>query len=194
MRPEDIFLIVLERFRQCQINRARITAIRQDACADGDGPPRVGRTDIEFIADFQRAGERALIRRYMRPDVNILKELHEEQRIPQAELARMFGISRSYVHLLLSGKRSISHRGRGGATPRGLSRATRERMLQLFVLRYVKGRQVEAIINEMKINHAVFEFWNEDIMRAVGREFARSGIFPPYKYFHEPEWKHKQDT
>lgn len=62
MKAQYIFDAVLERVRELQSMQGTISASRAEATSRG-GPARVGNASTEYIAEFVRAGWRALVRR-----------------------------------------------------------------------------------------------------------------------------------
>jgi hypothetical protein len=91
-----------------------------------EGGYRRGRRAVDYIADFEKAGRRAL-----------------------------------------------------GRNPRWRPR------LRVFHLYFVNGLPYRVVIHSLKISPGTMDYWTAEIKKAVGPELARSGLFPPRKYFRE---------
>src|ERR1019366_4907182 len=74
-----------------------------------------------------------------------------------------------------AGERALD--GHGAGAPR----ASRMVMFRVY---YLGGAEYQAARRHLGISELTWADWAEEIRTRVGREFTRSGIFPPSKYFH----------
>jgi DNA-directed RNA polymerase specialized sigma24 family protein len=54
--------------------------------------------------------------------------------------------------------------------------------LVLFRLYYVAGTPYTKAIKLMKVKAGTFDWWAAEVKKTVGRELAKSGLFPPHRY------------
>ena len=116
----------------------------------------------EYVADFARAGERAL---------------GEPREGPGR--ARRDGRAGGVRACLQAGRRACQETGRQ-ACPPGCRRASR---LILFRMFYLGGAEFQAARRHLGISELTWADWTEEIRTRVGQELLRSGIFPPSQYF-----------
>ena len=115
---------------------------------------------VEYVADFARAGERALgAERDCRTPKAPSRESHGHQ-----ELSR--------------GKKVITAFFR----PKKVPRASR---LILFRLYYLGGAEYEAARHVMGLSERTWSDWAEEVRGRVGSELIRAGMYPPARYFRE---------
>jgi len=125
-------------------------------------PDRMPRL-AEFICDFSCAGERAL-----------------------------GGESRTGFSLSPSPRYNMAQRPRTGtraleqiamrqaeACPTGFKPSR----MAMFRVYYLGGAEYHAARRHLGISELTWADWAEEIRRLVGRELARSGVFPPSRYF-----------
>ena len=117
---------------------------------------------VEYVADFARAGERAL---GARP--------HGRWRRDTAPVARCF--RRPDLVPRLRG-RADRHLPRAPQFPR----ASR---LILFRMYYLGGAEYHAARRVLGISERTWSDWAEEIRRRVGDELIRAGMYPPGRYF-----------
>ncbi len=113
----------------------------------------------EYVADFARAGERALEGRGIRT-------------------AAVLRVSPSQTPLRTSPSRTALRTG-PSQTP---LRASRMAMFRVF---YLGGAEYHAARRYMGISELTWADWAEEIRTRVGRELLRARMFPPSKYFLE---------
>ncbi len=113
----------------------------------------------EYVADFARAGERALEGRGIRT-------------------ARILRASPSQTSLR-TGPSQKPLRASPSQTP---LRASRMAMFRVF---YLGGAEYHAARRYMGISELTWADWAEEIRTRVGRELLRARMFPPSKYFLE---------
>lgn len=55
--------------------------------------------------------------------------------------------------------------------------------LKLFEIYYLQGVEYRRAITLVGVAEGTFDYWFAEVKRAVGREFSRTGLFPPSRYF-----------
>ena len=123
-------------------------------------PDRMPRL-AEYVADFARAGERALAG------------------------GRGTGVGKAGLR-----EGPVRAGGAGGgyeirqaeACPTGGLSASRMAMFRVY---YLGGADYQAARRHLGISELTWADWADEIRTSVGRELARSGVFPPSKYFRE---------
>jgi hypothetical protein len=122
-------------------------------------PDRMPRL-TEYVADFARAGERAL---------------GENRREKCGSGGRL-------VHTGEGTPGGHWEVRRGEACRAGALRASR---MAVFRVYYLGGAEYQAARRHLGISELTWADWAEEIRTRVGRELASSGVFPPSKYFRE---------
>ena len=118
-------------------------------------PDRMPRL-AEYVADFARAGERAL-----------------------GDGAWERG-GRDGLRVGRIGERREMRQVEG--CPTAAHRASRMVMFRVY---YLGGAEYHAARRHLGISELTWADWAEEIRTSVGRELASSGVFPPSKYFRE---------
>jgi hypothetical protein len=77
-----------------------------------------------------------------------------------------------------AGERALE--GRGVVHPAGACRPSRMVMFRVF---YLGGAEYQVARRHLGISELTWADWAEEIRGRVGGELARSGVFPPSKYF-----------
>ncbi len=139
-------------------------------------PDRMPRL-AEYVADFARAGERAL------------GEVGQTLSSVRSDASR--GQSNASVRCLSAQGRASGRTGqarvpvlleRVRASPsQGQLRASRMVMFRVF---YLGGAEYQAARRHLGISELTWADWAEEIRTRVGHELAQAGVFPPSKYFH----------
>src|SRR2546428_1541811 len=113
---------------------------------------------VEYVADFARAGERAL------------------ECAPSGEtfLGRKSGL----MTKPFSGSRSA----RASTASRSTPRASR---LILFRMYYLGGAEYQAVRHLLGLSERTWSDWAEEIRARVGAELIRAGMYPPARYFRQ---------
>lgn len=125
---------------------------------------------VEYVADFARAGERALGETSFRSE-------------KPRDLARAF---RARQHQTLPGLRdrcapdNTRHAGQRGS--RQFPRASR---LILFRMYYLGGAEYEAARLLLGLSERTWSDWAEEIRARVGAELIRAHMYPPARYFRQ---------
>jgi hypothetical protein len=138
-------------------------------------PDRMPRL-AEYVADFARAGERALgeTGRMVVPARADARRLQKNTAI--RFVPRHSGASarngQAGVPVLLEGVHT--------SVSQGPLRASRMAMFRLF---YLGGAEYQAARRHLGISELTWADWSEEIRTRVGRELASAGVFPPSKYF-----------
>ena len=130
-------------------------------------PDRMPRL-AEYVADFARAGERAL------------------GEVGQTLLSVRSDASRAQSNASirsLSAHGSASGRNGQARVPVLLERVRASRMA-MFRVYYLGGAEYQAARRHLGISELTWADWAEEIRTRVGRELAQTGVFPPSKYFH----------
>ena len=120
-------------------------------------PDRLPRL-AEYVADFARAGERAL-----GSDSSIGRS-----RCGQAECCPT--------------RASLSSNTLRAGPSQSTFRASRMAMFRVY---YLGGAEYHAARRHLGISELTWADWAEEIRARVGRELKSAGVFPPSKYFHE---------
>jgi len=55
--------------------------------------------------------------------------------------------------------------------------------LKLFEIYFVHSVEYKRAISLVGVAESTFDYWLGEVKRALGREFARTGLFPPWRYF-----------
>jgi hypothetical protein len=55
--------------------------------------------------------------------------------------------------------------------------------LKLFESYFLKGTEYRRAISDVGVAEGTFDYWFQEVKRAVGAEFSRTGLFPPSRYF-----------
>jgi hypothetical protein len=55
--------------------------------------------------------------------------------------------------------------------------------LKLFEIYFLKGVEYRNAIPLVGVAAGTFDYWAQEVKRAVGGEFSRTGLFPPGRYF-----------
>ncbi|HEX4075575.1 MAG TPA: hypothetical protein VHX49_09270 [Candidatus Acidoferrales bacterium] len=66
---------------------------------------------------------------------------------------------------------------------RALSRPEWKGRLKLFQTYFVRGADYRQAVRLVGVSEGTFDYWFGEVKRAVGREFSRTGLFPPSRYF-----------
>jgi hypothetical protein len=77
-----------------------------------------------------------------------------------------------------AGERALD--GQGTLNP---STGHRASLLAMFRMYYLGGAEYQAARRHLGISELTWADWAEEIRTRVGRELARSGVFPPSRYF-----------
>ncbi|MGH9714099.1 MAG: hypothetical protein ACRD5M_12450 [Candidatus Acidiferrales bacterium] len=56
----------------------------------------------------------------------------------------------------------------------------RLKLFEIYFLRDVEYRRAVSLVG---VAPGTFDYWSREVKRAVGREFSRTGLFPPSRYF-----------
>jgi hypothetical protein len=125
-------------------------------------PDRMPRL-AEYVADFARAGERAL--------GGVAPGRGDSRRNPGKAAIRF-----------VPGRSSASAANGPAGVPEvaGQLRASRMAMFRLF---YLGGAEYQAARRHLGISELTWADWSEEIRTRVGRELTSAGVFPPSKYF-----------
>jgi hypothetical protein len=130
-------------------------------------PDRLPRL-AEYVADFARAGERAL-GEVGQTLLSVRSDASREQRTASARCLSAHGLA------------SV---GNGQArVPVLLNRLRASRMV-MFRMYYLGGAEYQAARRHLGISELTWADWAEEIRTRVGKELSRTGVFPPSKYFH----------
>jgi len=64
-----------------------------------------------------------------------------------------------------------------------LRRASWKGRRELFEAYFVRGADYKRAVRMVGVAEGTFDYWYQEVRRAVGAEFSRAGLFPPSKYF-----------
>jgi hypothetical protein len=66
---------------------------------------------------------------------------------------------------------------------RALGRAEWKGRLKLFNICFVHSVEYRRAVRLVGVSEGTFDYWYAEVKRAAGAEFARSELFPPWRYF-----------
>jgi hypothetical protein len=55
--------------------------------------------------------------------------------------------------------------------------------LKLFEIYFLHEMEYRRAIRLVGVSEGTFDYWYREVKRALGREFSRTGIYPPARYF-----------
>ena len=55
--------------------------------------------------------------------------------------------------------------------------------LRLFQVYFLRGVSYRCAISLVGVPEGTFDWWTQEVKKAVGRELERSGLYPPSQYF-----------
>jgi hypothetical protein len=55
--------------------------------------------------------------------------------------------------------------------------------LKLFEAYFLQGADYRRAIGMVGVAEGTFDYWYQEVKRALGSEFSRTGLFPPTRYF-----------
>jgi len=67
---------------------------------------------------------------------------------------------------------------------RALKRAEWKGRLKLFEIYFLHSIEYRRAITLVGVAEGTFDYWSAEVKRAAGREFSRTGLYPPSRYFH----------
>jgi len=67
---------------------------------------------------------------------------------------------------------------------RALGRPEWKGRLKLFEIYFLHSIEYRRAITIVGVAEGTFDYWVAEVKRAAGREFSRTGLFPPSRYFH----------
>jgi hypothetical protein len=67
---------------------------------------------------------------------------------------------------------------------RALTRPEWKGRLRLFEIYFLHSVEYRRAITLVGVAEGTFDYWMAEVKRAAGREFSRTGLFPPSRYFH----------
>lgn len=76
---------------------------------------------------------------------------------------------------------------------RALKRPEWRGRLKLFRIYFLRGFEYRRAITLCGVAPGTFDFWVSEVKKACGREFARTGLYPPGDYFRKREKSHAED-
>jgi hypothetical protein len=135
-------------------------------------PDRMPRL-AEYVADFARAGERALGNSGQAICAASARTGGKRRGDPLRDRALQRDSLRA-----VGGQGGTS--GRAGAAVPWEFRASRMAMFRVF---YLGGADYQAARRHLGISELTWGDWAEEIRTRVGQELASTGVFPPSKYF-----------
>lgn len=65
----------------------------------------------------------------------------------------------------------------------GLRRPEWKGRLQLFEAYFVAGMDYAKARSAVGVAEGTFDYWYQEVKKALGAEFSRTGLYPPSKYF-----------
>jgi hypothetical protein len=140
----------------------KIPTLNSEACGKyiwrPDRMPRLA----EYVCDFERAGERALV--------------------GGGSEGKIKGKGRQAEACPTGGRGSPSQRPLTASPSQRAFRASRMAMFRVY---YLGGAEYQAARQHLGISEITWGDWAEEIRGLVGRELTRAGMFPPSKYFLE---------
>jgi len=77
---------------------------------------------------------------------------------------------------------------------RALKRPEWRSRLKLFRLYFLRGFEYQRAMTLCGVAPGTFDYWVSEVKKACGREFARTGLFPPGDYFRKREKSQPEPT
>ena len=66
---------------------------------------------------------------------------------------------------------------------RSLQRPEWKGRLKLFNIYFVRGADYRRAVRLVGVAESTFDYWYREVKRTIGREFSRTGLHPPARYF-----------
>jgi hypothetical protein len=66
---------------------------------------------------------------------------------------------------------------------RSLHRPEWKGRLKLFNVYFVQGTEYRRAVRSVGVAEATFDYWYREVKKSIGREFSRTGLYPPSRYF-----------
>jgi hypothetical protein len=76
---------------------------------------------------------------------------------------------------------------------RVLHRADWKGRMKLFNIYFVRGADYRRAVRLVGVAEETFEYWRKEVRRALGAEFSRTALFPPWRYF-QPRTAHSPSS
>ena len=76
---------------------------------------------------------------------------------------------------------------------RGLHRAEWKGRLKLFEIYFLHSIEYRRAISLVGVAEGTFDYWMAEVKRTLGREFSRTGLFPPSLYFLHRDNGHREE-
>jgi hypothetical protein len=127
-------------------------------------PDRMPRL-AEYVADFARAGERAL----------------GDAGQTLVSVRRDASRARNKTSIRFGAKDALAGNGQAGVPV--LLEGVRASRMVMFRVFYLGGAEYQAARRHLGISELTWADWAEEIRTRVGKELASTGVFPPSKYF-----------
>lgn len=77
---------------------------------------------------------------------------------------------------------------------RALKRPEWRGRLKLFRIYFLRGLEYQRAMTLVGVSPGTFDYWVTEVKKACGREFARTGLFPPGNYFRVREKAKAEET
>ncbi|HKS82731.1 MAG TPA: hypothetical protein VJR23_14605 [Candidatus Acidoferrales bacterium] len=56
--------------------------------------------------------------------------------------------------------------------------------LKLFEIYFLRETEYRRAVSLVGVAEGTFDYWYREVKRTLGAEFSRTGLFPPWRYFH----------
>lgn len=61
--------------------------------------------------------------------------------------------------------------------------------LKLFNIYFLPSIEYRRAIPLVGVSEGIFDYWYQQVKRTLGAEFSRTGLYPPWQYFHSSNHK-----
>ncbi len=171
----DAFLVCHEIYRAArELVNSRVPTTQLTSASKFLWRPDVRPRLVEYVADFARAGERAL-----------------GQTCPGVGSSCESGSSRRPIDSFFRREKRRDHHGLFAhdktKTPgqRGSRQFPRASRLILFRMYYLGGAEYEAARHLLGLSERTWSDWAEEVRQRVGAELIRARMYPPARYFRQ---------
>ena len=140
---------------------------------------------VEYVADFARAGERALGANFSSAKNGVIATPFSRPTTPKLHSRADTGCRTPKARLSREGheNQELSRVNQAGAAF-GAKKVRASRLI-LFRLYYLGGAEYEAARLLLGLSERTWSDWAEEIRQRVGAELIRARMYPPARYFRQ---------
>jgi hypothetical protein len=141
---------------------------------------------VEYVADFARAGERALGETSFCAGSSPYRGRSGARQPSDASNPTAFFGSTTPEQRGRADTGCRTPKGRGDHGAFSAKKVPRASRLILFRMYYLGGAEYEAARHLLGLSERTWSDWAEEIRQRVGAELIRAHIYPPARYFRQP--------